>query len=279
MAGPDTKCSPSCLRDIIVLLPPTAKKRIEDIGFSKLLQFNLDGLGSRVLYGEFMSKGIVRKDEIEFPVREDMSIWVTEKVVQDVLPMPAGFIKELPNLNDAAKEDAAREYDMMFEALVHVSNKEEKVLVKANKGKEKKGKDKKGKGTLMDDASAPNQGNQNAAPESQETQNATPPVNQETQNATPPVDHESQNATPENQENAADLLADYKRGIFKPKNIELLAKYFEDEEVCKTFGIDGLVKLFFGVVLERLLLPGTSFIVTAARLQQVHDLDKLRDID
>jgi hypothetical protein len=75
------------------------------------------------------------------------------------------------------------------------------------------------------------------------------------------------------------MKADYKRNAFTPKNITLLGKYFEDNEVRDTIGVDGLVRLFYGVVADRLLLPSTSNVVTAPRLQQLHNLDNIKDID
>jgi hypothetical protein len=85
-----------CLTDVIRLLPPAARTKIEDIGHGKLLQFKLHELCSRVLLCEFMSHGIVHEDDIEFPVG-DTSIWITRKVVEDALPLPSGSIKELPH--------------------------------------------------------------------------------------------------------------------------------------------------------------------------------------
>ncbi|KAL6870845.1 hypothetical protein ACP4OV_014693 [Aristida adscensionis] len=256
-SGPETRCSPLCLTDVIRLLPPAARTRIQDIGHGKLLEFKLDGLSSRVLLGEFMSRGIVHDDDIEIPVG-DTSIWITRKVVEDALPLPSGSIKELPKLNDAEKEEANKEYNKMFGALVHVLKREKQAKA------EEEAKGKKGKGKRV-------KGNQ----ESQQTpETQPPPENQETQNATP-VNQEEE----EEEEDPADLCADYKRNAFKPKTIKLLGKYFEDKEVCDAIGVDGLVRLFYGVVVDRLLLPSKSNVVTAPRLQQLHNLDKLKEID
>jgi hypothetical protein len=38
-SGPETKCSPLCLTDLIRFLPPAARTKIEEIGHGKLLQF------------------------------------------------------------------------------------------------------------------------------------------------------------------------------------------------------------------------------------------------
>jgi hypothetical protein len=80
--------------------------------------------------------------------------------------------RAIPTLKDEEKDDAKEEYNTMFKALVQVTKKEEKV-----KEEKAKAKAKKSKGTVMDDASAPNKGNQNDAPEIQETQNAATPGN------------------------------------------------------------------------------------------------------
>jgi hypothetical protein len=140
---------------------------------------------------------------------------------------------------------------MMFEALVHVQKREKMTKVE-EEAKGKKGKVKKFKGN----------------------QKETQP---------PPENHEAQNATPVNQEeeedDASKLTFDYKRNTFKPTTIKLLCKYFEDKEVCDTIRVDGLVRLFFGVVVNILLLPSNTNVVTAPRLQQLRNLDKLKGID
>jgi hypothetical protein len=78
---------------------------------------------------------------------------------------------------------------------------------------------------------------------------------------------------------AEDMYADEKRKMFSMCNIESLARYSGDKDVSKHIDTDMLVKLFFGVVLERMLLPTSSIFVTAPTLEAVHDLEKLRDID
>jgi hypothetical protein len=146
-SGPETKCSPLCLTDLIRFLPPATRTKIEEIGHGKLLQFKLDGLCSRVLLGEFMSCGIVHEDDIEFPMG-DMSIWITRKVVEDALPLPSGSLKDLPELNDTEIEEANKDYNKMFESILHVTKKEAKAKAEAKAEAEacKKGKGKKSKG-------------------------------------------------------------------------------------------------------------------------------------
>jgi hypothetical protein len=146
-SGPETKCSPLCLTDLIRFLPPAARTKIEEIGHGKLLQFKLDGLCSRVLLGEFMSCGIVHEDDIEFPMG-DTSIWITRKVVEDALPLPSGSLKDLPELNDTETEEANKDYNKIFESILHVTKKEAKAKAEAKAEAEarKKGKGKKSKG-------------------------------------------------------------------------------------------------------------------------------------
>lgn len=62
-------------------------------------------------------------------------------------------------------------------------------------------------------------------------------------------------------------------------NIKMLAEHFGDEEVSKEVDLDMLVKMFFGVMLERFLLPASSSYVTGSIFEAVHDLEKLSDID
>ena len=75
------------------------------------------------------------------------------------------------------------------------------------------------------------------------------------------------------------MLAEYKRSIFSVNNIDLLFTHYCDDDGPKLIYTDTLVKLFFGVVLERMLPLAITIYLSSATLEAVHDLENLRGID
>lgn len=73
--GPDTRCNLGCVTSLVKALPPAAIERIKQLCFSKLLELQLDSLGSRKAYALLMEKAIVHEDSnrIEFCIRNDVS--------------------------------------------------------------------------------------------------------------------------------------------------------------------------------------------------------------
>lgn len=67
--------------------------------------------------------------------------------------------------------------------------------------------------------------------------------------------------------------------MFTVKNIPKLVKHSDNKYISKHIDTDMLIKLFFGVVLEKMLLTSCSNYVTSTTLQAVHDLEILHDID
>lgn len=59
----------------------------------------------------------------------------------------------------------------------------------------------------------------------------------------------------------------------------LLAKKFNDPDVSGGLTIHSMVRLFLGVVLQKLVLPSSSAVVTVPMLQAVHDLENLKRMD
>ena len=113
--GLETRCNPSCVSSLVKVLPPAAVERIKELGFSKLLELQLDSLSSRKDYGLLMKEGIVHEDanRIEFHIRDDVSLWITPDVVKHVIPLPNGSVMELPK-----SKDAEEEYGKMLKALI-----------------------------------------------------------------------------------------------------------------------------------------------------------------
>jgi hypothetical protein len=58
-----------------------------------------------------------------------------------------------------------------------------------------------------------------------------------------------------------------------------LVKHCEDEEVKQYVDTDMLVRLFIGMAIDTLLKPVQSSYVSPTTLEEVHDLEKLRDMD
>jgi len=67
--------------------------------------------------------------------------------------------------------------------------------------------------------------------------------------------------------------------MFSVPNIMLLATHLGDKYVAERVDLDALVKLFLGVLLEKMLLAAQSNYVGKTALKEVHDLQQVRNID
>jgi hypothetical protein len=175
------------------------------------------------------------------------SLWITEDVVQHVLDLPTGSIKELP-IPDI--DSAADEYQKMYLALKYVvatykKEKEEKMA----KGKEKD--------PAIDEEQTADE---------EQAENEEQPVSQAADQEQPVSQQQEDEGPPSVAE-----MKDY----FIPGNILLLFQHSGKEDVAKLVTPQMLARLFLGIVLEKTLLSGTCNYVSSTTLQAVHNLDKL----
>ncbi|KAI5002322.1 hypothetical protein ZWY2020_026972 [Hordeum vulgare] len=127
-----TRCQPGLAPELRDLFPQEVVQVLDTAGLNKLMNFKLDGLGSRVLLFELMDCGVVDRinNTIEFRIREGDSLWVTKDILQHVLDLPTGSTKEL--LAPEHTEPADQEYNNMTKAL--------KYVIETYKPKEREGK-------------------------------------------------------------------------------------------------------------------------------------------
>ncbi|KAE8771422.1 hypothetical protein D1007_56746 [Hordeum vulgare] len=127
-----TRCQPGLAPELRDLFPQEVVQVLDTAGLNKLMNFKLDGLGSRVLLFELMDCAVVDRinNTIEFRIREGDSLWVTKDILQHVLDLPTGSTKELLAPEDT--EPADQEYNNMTKAL--------KYVIDTYKPKEREGK-------------------------------------------------------------------------------------------------------------------------------------------
>ncbi|KAI4974349.1 hypothetical protein ZWY2020_047629 [Hordeum vulgare] len=127
-----TRCQPGLAPELCDLFPQEVVQVLDTAGLNKLMNFKLDGLGSRVLLFELMDCAVVDRinNTIEFRIREGDSLWVTKDILQHVLDLPTGSTKELLAPEDT--EPADQEYNNMTKAL--------KYVIETYKPKEREGK-------------------------------------------------------------------------------------------------------------------------------------------
>ncbi|KAE8771417.1 hypothetical protein D1007_56741 [Hordeum vulgare] len=115
-----TRCQPGLAPELRDLFPQEVVQVLDTAGLNKLMNFKLDGLGSRVLLFELMDCAVVDRinNTIEFRIREGDSLWVTKDILQHVLDLPTGCTKELLAPEDT--EPADQEYNNMTKALKYV---------------------------------------------------------------------------------------------------------------------------------------------------------------
>lgn len=70
-----------------------------------------------------------------------------------------------------------------------------------------------------------------------------------------------------------------KRRAFSADNIKNLFQNCEKEDVRAYIDDDMLIRLYVGTMVDRLLLPYTSFYTTRVTIQHVHKVEKLQEID
>lgn len=237
----DTRCSPGCVVQLIQVLPEEAKKRLIELGFDQLLKLKLDGLHFRPLLADLLRTADFHSDsqEIEFCISNMFSLWVNTEVVRHVIPMPDGCLENFP-VSDPV--DTTKEYQKMVKALIRVLKKypEEYNVTFTKKGSKA--------GTL-------------------------PKIMRRT-NSDVVFDERNLDRTVENME-ALDS-----RSLFLVPAIDLLfRKFISDPDVSSELTIDSLVRLFLGVVLQKLLLPSCSAVVTKPVLESVYDLENMKRMD
>lgn len=223
-ANKPTRCNPGNVKKLIAELPKEAIARIRDLGFSNLLQLNLDVLGNRRICHLLLDKSKVHKESIEIQVKDGVSLWITKEVLQHVLDLPVGSIKKL---SESETDSETTEYNRMYTALKWAA---EKLKTKDTKA---------------------------------------------------PAEHKEHDNEDAASEEGNEPKASEKRNYFSVTNIKELARYYRngDNEISEHVDTDMIVRLFFGVVLEKFLLPAASLYVTARTLAAVYNLDQLRDID
>jgi hypothetical protein len=102
-------------------------------GLTKFLNFKSGSIGNRRMCGLLTKNAVVHENSIKLCMSDDKSLWIIEDVVQHVLDLTTGSIKELPTLDT---NSAADEYQKMYLALKYV------VATYKKEKEEKKGKGK-----------------------------------------------------------------------------------------------------------------------------------------
>ncbi|KAG2549833.1 hypothetical protein PVAP13_9KG297500 [Panicum virgatum] len=104
---------------------------------------------------------------------------------------------------------------------------------------------------------------------------------------------EAESGDEEGAEEGENSKVSVRRNILTPLNINLMLENIDKDEILKllvkenedtngtepSLDIDLIVRCFFVVVLDRLLLPQTTFYLSSGTLEAVTDLDKLKTVD
>ena len=104
---------------------------------------------------------------------------------------------------------------------------------------------------------------------------------------------EEESGEEEGAEEGENSKVSVRRNILTPLNINLMLENINNDDILKllvkknkdtdgteqNLDIDLIVRCFFAVVLDRLLLPQTTFYLSSATLKAVTDLDKLKTVD
>ena len=97
----------------------------------------------------------------------------------------------------------------------------------------------------------------------------------------------------ESAEKGGKIKVAVRRNVLTPLNINLMLQNINNDEILKllvkrnedtdgtepNLDIDLIVRCFFAVVLDRLLLPQATFYLSSATLKAVTDLDRLKTVD
>jgi hypothetical protein len=77
------QCDPGSVKSVAKKLPEQATKRIEDLGFSNLLNLKLDKIGNGQICGMLIEKSKVHEEsnQIELQIKDGISLWITQEVV------------------------------------------------------------------------------------------------------------------------------------------------------------------------------------------------------
>ena len=244
----DSRCAPGSVTKLIQLLPPAARQKIVDLDFKNLLNLKL-GNTNRDFTHFLMDRAKVHEntDQIEIYIREGVSIWITKVAVQKCFEFPPGTDKNLPT------DSTSEIFDSLYRVLSVV---EEKFNEKKKKRKEKMEKEKQ--------VQVEEEGSEEE--ESGEEKGAKEGENSK-------VSVRRKFLTPLN----INLML---KNIDKDEILKLLVKENEDTDGTEpSLDIDLIVRCFFVVVLDRLLLPQTTFYLSSATLKAVTDLDNLKTVD
>jgi len=104
---------------------------------------------------------------------------------------------------------------------------------------------------------------------------------------------EEESGEEEGAEEGENSKVSVRRNILTPLNINLMLENIDKDEILKllvkenedtdgtepSLDIDLIVRCFFVVVLDRLLLPQTTFYLSSGTLETVTNLDKLKTVD
>jgi hypothetical protein len=115
--GPPTRCNPRCVRSQAKLLPTTAQQRIQEVSLGNLF-VKARSTKLQKICGDLLDKAVVHaaSNLIELPMG-DVSLWISEKVVQHAFDMPPGSVKVL------SKSKNATEHKRTYNALRFVRKK------------------------------------------------------------------------------------------------------------------------------------------------------------
>lgn len=227
-------------------------------------------------------------DQIEINIREGVSIWITKAAVQKCFEFPPGTDKKLPIDPTTKTFDSLYRVLSVAEKKFNVKKKKMKENMKEKQVEEEKiemNMEEKKQNLVEDEGSQQE--------ESEEEDGEDGEIGEEEGEDGAIGDAKVGGDGDKESAKRGGIKVAVRRNVLTPLNINLMLQNINNDEILKllvkrnedtdgtepNLDIDLIVRCFFAVVLDRLLLPQATFYLSSATLKAVTDLDRLKTVD